>query len=134
MDRLGVERRPGLSRAVTADPAAEVVELELSLLRHAVRTDRRRLEALLHPDFVEVGASGRRWIRGELIEAMVTEPDQGAPEVRDIAGRVVDRDTVLVTYTTCRDGRPTHRSSMWVRRDSRWTVLHHQGTPALEPG
>ena len=118
---------------MTPDEGA-VVELELSLLRHAVRTDRRRLEALLHPEFVEVGSSGRRWIRAELIEAMVGEPDRGEPEVRDIAARAIDRDTVLVTYTTVRDGRSTHRSSTWVRDDGRWTVRHHQGTPSFEAG
>jgi hypothetical protein len=110
----------------------EVVDLELSLLRHDVRRDRLRLEALLHPDFVEVGSSGRRWDRAELIAAMVAEPEQGEPEVRDMAARAIDRDTVLVTYTTVRDGRSTHRSSTWVRRDARWTVLHHQGTRALD--
>jgi ribonuclease HI len=114
------------------DDAAVVVELELSLLRHDVRTDRARLEALLHPDFVEVGSSGRHWARAELLEAMIAEPDDGEPEVRDIAARAIDRDTVLVTFTTVRDGRSSHRSSLWVRRDGRWSVLHHQGTPAQE--
>jgi ribonuclease HI len=115
-----------------ATAPSEVVELELSLLRHDVRADRARLDALLHPDFVEVGSSGRRWTRAELIEAMVAEPDRGEPDVREIAARAIDRDTVLVTYTTVRDGRSTYRSSTWVRSDGRWTVLHHQGTPALE--
>ena len=114
--------------------AREVVELELSLLRHDVRTDRRRLDALLHPDFVEIGASGRRWTRAELVEVMLDETDHDEPVARDIEGRLIDQDTVLVTYTTVRDGRATHRTSTWVRVDGRWIVLHHQGTPALEPG
>ena len=41
----------------------QVLELELQLLDPAVRGNRVAVEQLLHPDFVEVGASGRIWDR-----------------------------------------------------------------------
>jgi len=44
-----------------AEDRAEVVRRELLLLDPVVRADVGRVRGLLHPDFVEFGASGRIW-------------------------------------------------------------------------
>jgi hypothetical protein len=44
-----------------------VIGEELALLRPEVRAAHDRLEALLDDDFVEIGASGRRWERDAII-------------------------------------------------------------------
>jgi len=38
-----------------------VIDLELRLLKHEVRAESGEVGRLLHPDFSELGASGRRW-------------------------------------------------------------------------
>ena len=50
---------------------------ELRLLEPAVRRDPRQVDALLHPDFFEFGASGHRWERREIID-LLAEEDRGA--------------------------------------------------------
>lgn len=119
---------------------AIAVQLELALLTPEVRGDRSRLEELLHPDFVEVGASGRRWTRSEMIDALVAtslDPSRGASAhdvtVSDMTSRALNDDTVLVTYTSRRGTAVAHRSSVWIHHRGRWVVVFHQGTPAEVP-
>jgi len=114
-----------------------LIGLERQLLDPAVRSDARRLGALLHPAFVEVGRSGVRYSRAEVLREFAG----GAPSYRvvgtDWAVSQVAPGVALVTYRTehvgegTGDARPTLRSSLWVRReDGAWTVRFHQGTPA----
>ena len=111
----------------------DVAELELRLLDPAVRGDRALLEALLHPDFVEVGASGRRWTRSQIIDALVAAPSVDDLQVAELQSRALGADVVLVTYTARRAGSTARRSSIWVRREPGWVVRYHQGTPVDEP-
>ena len=107
-----------------------VEQLERDLLTSAVRADRKRLEELLHPAFIEFGQAGRRWGRDELIAALVDSPDASDVEVLDLVVDPVASDVLLVTYITRRLDSTVRRSSLWVRRNERWTVRFHQGTPA----
>lgn len=53
---------------ITVRPAVDdVLGFEMELLRPEVRASRERLESLLDDDFVEIGASGRRWTREAII-------------------------------------------------------------------
>jgi len=68
-----------------------------------VRRHWTAIYALLHRDFVEVGASGRRWTRDEVVDDLApTGPDVEAGDVR--AFEVVE-GAVMLTYssTTLRD-------------------------------
>ena len=116
------------------DSTDRVAELERSLLTRAVRGDRARLEALLHPEFVEIGASGRRWSRAEMLDALLQEPTVTAVEAFDLVARQLAPEVVLVTFTTRRGTTLVHRSSIWVRRGGDWTVVFHQGTVADPAG
>ncbi|AYG04772.1 ribonuclease HI family protein [Gryllotalpicola protaetiae] len=132
------------SAAVTAEPqpalfdaAPEperdeelVVKLERLLLTPEVRGDASRLAELLHPDFEEIGASGRLWDRDTTIQALLSAPDSGA-EVSAVIG--VSRpasDALLVIFETSGPRGLARRSSLWVRTASGWRLRFHQGTPA----
>ena len=105
-----------------------IVGLELALLRPDVRGDRATFGDLLHPDFVEIGASGRRWTRDEIIEFAHTDIERNV-QVTDMNAREITRGVVLVTFTTTTGQRRSLRSSVWVGAGRSWTVIHHQGTP-----
>jgi hypothetical protein len=47
-----------------------VIDLELRLLKHEIRAEPGEVDRLLHPDFSEFGASGRRWGRTAMIAAL----------------------------------------------------------------
>ena len=138
---------------------AEVVKRELLLLDPAVRADLGKVRALLHPDFLEFGASGRIWdaeaIAGSLAADFATDqaaPDQGAfhqgtidqgtVDHRAVALRAVDlepmslsADIVLLTYRIDDPERPSLRCSVWVRADDGdWLLRFHQGTLVRSTG
>lgn len=80
--------------------------------------------------FVEIGQSGRRWMRDEMIAELVASPGASDVEAHDLVVAPVAGDVLLVTYVTRRVDSAVHRSSLWVRYGDRWTVRFHQGTPA----
>lgn len=119
-----------------ADPdVAEVIRRELMLLNPAVRASAERVLQLLHPEFTEVGASGRCWDAAGIAAALehsASEMDgcEEAVEARAIVGARLAEDVVLVTYEAHRPGRVSLRSSVWMRLDGQWRVRFHQGTAA----
>jgi len=129
---VGRAERDGVTSAGGHGDAAdgsleEVLRLERLLLDRAVRSEGGRLEALLHPDFLEHGASGRVWDRDAVVKALPADPGVSGVAFGFLPVRLSD-DVVLLTYRI--DGpRPTLRSSVWVRDESSgWRLRFHQGT------
>lgn len=117
---------------VDVETAVELERLELSLLDPAVRRDPQKVRALLTPDFLEFGASGRTWSLESVVDLLGTET-YTSPRVEDFACRALSAETVLVTYRAVREDSAgtraeTLRSSIWTRQSGRWQMCFHQGT------
>jgi hypothetical protein len=111
---------------------ADVVRRELLLLDPEVRADSNRVRDLLHPDFVEFGASCRVWDAEAVVEALAAD---SAPfrrvGVADLVPVSLSADAVLLTYRIDELERPSLRSSVWLRSaDGDWLLRFHQGTLA----
>jgi aminoglycoside 6'-N-acetyltransferase len=112
-----------------ADALESVVAFELGLLDPRVRGDRDALERFFHPDFFEVGVSGRRWSRDEIVRELVASPDPAPVEVTEMEARWVSADVMVVTYQTICAEWTILRTSTWVRVDDSWKIRFHQATP-----
>jgi hypothetical protein len=116
----------------TDGDADEVIRRERLLLDPAVRASAEQVLALLHPDFVEFGASGQRWDGPGVVAALVAETppaDEPAAQLSAIATDRLADDVILLTYTVRRRGGTSRRSSVWVRGPERgWLLRFHQGT------
>ena len=130
---MGLVSADGAVPGAPEDPeVADVVRRELLLLDPSVRASRERVLALLHPDFVELGASGRRW-DAETAAASMAAAAAGDPvEASGFVGSRLADDVVLLTFEARRYLRVSLRSSVWVRLDGEWRLRFHQGTPAGE--
>ncbi|MGQ0574349.1 MAG: nuclear transport factor 2 family protein [Pseudonocardia sp.] len=106
-----------------------VVAAELRLMDRVVRHDRERAGVLIDPGFVEFGSSGTVYDRESVLDALSSD-DTVAPTVEDMTATRPALDVVHLTYRTRRADRVTLRSSLWHRRDGRWRIVFHQGTPA----
>ncbi|OMH24556.1 DUF4440 domain-containing protein [Tersicoccus phoenicis] len=106
-----------------------VVQYEQELLDPRVRSDVARLAALLHPDFTEVGASGRVWDRDSMID-LVSNADSGLVQFEQLQLDRIDPSTILLLWRSTRDGESAVRSSWWVRDGQQWRLRFHQGTPS----
>lgn len=117
---------------VDEDSGEHVRALELRLLDPAVRRDRAAVDRLLHPEFVEFGASGRVWDKASVLESLSADTGP-SPTVSGLRSERLSGDAVLVTYRAQRPGATASlRASVWLRDAEGWRVRFHQGTPTPE--
>ncbi|MDQ0029493.1 ribonuclease HI family protein [Arthrobacter bambusae] len=105
-----------------------VILLEKELLRPDVRGDLGRTGILLHPDFTEIGSSGRVWSRDELMMALEGNPGESA-EIEVISAERLSTNTMLLSYRSLGRTGSALRSSIWLLDDGRWRLRFHQSTP-----
>lgn len=108
-------------------PLEEVTARELLLLQDEIREDAPSAAALIHPDYTEIGASGRIYDRDEILAHLAPIPGL---DVHDMVAEEIAPAVVLVRYSTTIEGSTAHRSSIWVHENDRWLLRHHQGTCA----
>ncbi|WP_307496017.1 ribonuclease HI family protein [Arthrobacter woluwensis] len=135
------------------DAVAIVTALEKRLLEPSVRADLGEVARILHPDFEEIGSSGRTWSRDEMLLALADE-DHEPIDITPLSASRLTENTILLQYRTRSAGRTVLRSSLWVLTDpassrgagsrsaagenvrsqdtatqSTWRLRFHQGTP-----
>jgi ribonuclease HI len=123
-----------MSTKVSSEDLAEVVRAELRLLDPEARADSALVGRLLHPDFVEIGASGQVYRRETVMELLANDPRvQGA--AHDFVPSPLADGVVLLTYRVA-GARNSLRSSIWIRSEpgEQWQLRFHQGTLRPETG
>ena len=117
---------------------SELQALEVELHHPGVRCSRERLEQLLHPDFYEVGRSGRTYDRSTVIAHLAAQESQPLMESEEFALSELAPGVALLTYRSAfaeaERGLSYHalRASVWVSAAGAWQMRYHQGTPAAE--
>jgi hypothetical protein len=113
--------------------------LEVALHHPGVRSNPEHLDALLHPDFVEVGRSGSQYDRRTVIDHLRHGTAQSNVVSDGFTLSALAQGVALLTYRSAHrnvDGglvNRTHRASVWVETPSGWQLRYHQGTPAALP-
>ncbi|GAA3005924.1 nuclear transport factor 2 family protein [Streptomyces fulvorobeus] len=113
---------------------AAAIDGELRLLDPVVRASAALLVSLLHPEFREIGTSGRLWNRDSIIAAL-TAPDAPSPgplTASRMRGVQLCTDFVHLTFDTESKGLHSHRSSLWRRTGTGWLLYFHQATPYVD--
>ena len=112
--------------------------LEVELHHPGVRCSRARLEQLLHPDFHEVGRSGRAYDRTTIVEYLASLESHPVVVSESFALVELAPQVVLLTYRSAHEEKGkglvdhTLRSSVWVLSPVGWQLRYHQGTPAAQ--
>lgn len=119
---------------MTATPG-DLIALERSLWQRDSRFDPILMQARFAPDFFEVGRSGRRYSRDEMILPADQAEDIPAT-LHDLAVQPLSLDLFQVIYLSeLRYDSGTEwawRSSIWDRSTGAWQLRFHQGTPTQE--
>ncbi|MCC2031030.1 nuclear transport factor 2 family protein [Microbacterium allomyrinae] len=102
---------------------------ELELLDPDVRRNADRVRTVLHPDFAEIGRSGRRWTQVDTIAALEQEEGRVAPETDEWMFNQVPPGLVLVTFRISTPAASSRHASLWDVSGSAPVILCHQGTP-----
>lgn len=103
-----------------------LIELERQMWQDATRGDRDWMAEHLTDSFTEVGWSGARYTRRDILDQDIG-PIQA--RVDGFMVRPLGRDAALVTYRSDQDRGAGQRCSVWVRVLGRWRLDFHQGTP-----
>ncbi len=120
------------------DLAAQLEALESELHHPGIRVSRERLEQLLHPEFTEVGRSGRQYTRETVIAHLAAQTTQPDVVAKNYYAKVVSPGVALLTYESAQRGPDgtlvlaALRSSVWLQSECGWQLVYHQGTPAPE--
>src|SRR5262245_13154120 len=94
--------------------------------------DLKVFEELLAEQAITVGPDGRRHNKSEMLDILRSIPPQNVT-ASDFVIVGAGRDATIVNYvvkTTLRDGsdREHTSTSVWVRQNSSWRMVFHQGT------
>ncbi|MBB4844561.1 hypothetical protein HNP55_003105 [Paucibacter oligotrophus] len=122
-------------------PQLQALECELHLDKTAA--DLPRLQALLHPDFREIGYSGRSYQREEMLALLIAAGAAPAPSLHQVQARnfqaqLLVPGLVLLNYESAhcdaqgRLHRHSRRSSLWRLGTQGWQMQFHQGTPCAD--
>jgi ribonuclease HI len=128
LDDEALEVAEATQRAGSIPPEALVEELERELLGPLVRGDIGRTAVLLHPDFMEIGSSGRVWTRDAMMMALEEDPGERT-DIEILGADRIGTSAFLLTYRNFARSGTTLRSSLWVLDGGRWRLRFHQGTP-----
>lgn len=113
----------------------ELEKLEEGMWRFETRFDEHWLTIRLHPDFVEVGRSGRVYHYRDMFPVTATKINCDLP-LSNLNTTILSAESVLLTYDSIQrfagEIVAAHRSSIWVTDGTTWQMRYHQGTP-FEP-
>ena len=111
-------------------------KLEEALLLNEVRTNRKKLNNLIHDNFIEIGYSGKTHSKSNILTDLPNEQDLKVELwSQEYNYKNLSIDTVLLIYKQCsidengKLSRYAKRSSIWFNNNGNWQMIFHQGTP-----
>jgi len=115
---------------------SQLQTLEVELHHPGVHQGRERLAQLLHPEFHEVGRSGRAYTRETVISYLASQDSKPKVRSEKFAVSELGPEVALLTYQSAHEvpngvlTNHTFRSSIWVKVAAGWQLRYHQGTAA----
>ena len=111
-----------------------IYELELSLLKPEVRSNRVALDRLLADDFIEFGSSGNKYTKRDILERLPNTQEKIEYEVSDFTVDSPSDNIAIATFKTektteGKDKVVTERSSHWRNTNKGWQMFLHQAKP-----
>jgi len=114
-----------------------LTRLEAELHHPGIPASPERLEALLHPAFFEVGKSGLRYSRQQVVAYLSQLAEAPVVRVSNHEVYPLGADAALLTYACTHLGGSAPievlRSSVWRHTAVGWQLFYHQGTIASLP-
>lgn len=109
-----------------------LIELETAMWQEQTRYNEQWFREHLHPDFVEIGRSGKVYRYRDMFP-IVSHPINCTLPLPNLQVFFPSSGMALISYDShILDKGQTlsaHRTSMWVTDGNTWLLRHHQGTP-----
>jgi hypothetical protein len=118
------------------DVLAELRQREPIFHRSEFGTTRAEVESMMAADFWEIGASGCRYSRKHVLDALEQRRADFADdtwETSEFRCQELAPDIYLLTYTLRQGERTSRRATLWQRSAEGWKIVFHQGTIVASP-
>lgn len=112
--------------------------LEIELHQPAIRVDKIRVTELLHPDFIEIGYSGKTWDFETTLAGIAQTPASYVIWSQSYQTLEYAEGVIQLMYLSANVDehgdlfRHAKRTSIWVNVGGKWQMKFHQATP-VEP-
>ncbi|MSQ32417.1 MAG: DUF4440 domain-containing protein [Dehalococcoidia bacterium] len=105
--------------------------LEQQLLLAVVNKSIDKLNLMLAEDFLEVGRSGRKYNKRQVIESLTRVGGSPVPSITQFKMMELSDGLFLSNYVSTNKvgGLISRRTSIWRRSGAKWHLVFHQGTP-----
>ena len=107
----------------------KLYQLEQAFLNPSSQPNQDWLNRTIHDDFTEIGKSGKIYSKQEVISAFTAQKNGKITEILGFDCRQIDLQTWLVHYQTRHSGLLVYRTSIWLEKEARPQIYHHQATP-----
>ena len=107
-----------------------LLQCEASFQRPPAGCTRDDFERMIAESFWEIGASGRRYDRQDVlqtVDARMSAPPAGAWDTSDVRCAQLCATTFLLSYALRQPQRLSRRSTIWRHTDGQRQMLFHQG-------
>jgi hypothetical protein len=124
------------SASATEDRLARVLEQLIArepiFHRPEFGTSRADFERMTETTFWEVGASGKRYSREEVLDELERRYSKPAEEEsfqsKDFRCQELSENLYLLTYVLLQGSRESRRATIWRSTAEGWKIVYHQGT------
>lgn len=107
----------------------ELEKLEKEFHYPSAGKSRTDFESLMDDSFWEVGASGRAYDKGFVLDCLEVRCKESAKaDMSDFNCLEIAPDCYLLSYVQSESSRITRRSAIWRKVNKQWKNLYHQGT------
>ena len=114
----------------------QILRMEEALTSPEVRASELALSNILHPEFKEIGKSGRTFDFNDIIQDVMKDQSGSTYIIANFHVSEIADGVALATYqipARTIEGREypsSMRSSLWTKVDGIWLLRFHQGTIA----
>jgi hypothetical protein len=120
-----------------ADVLEQLIAREPIFHRPEFGTSREDFESMTEPTFSEVGASGQRYSRQEVLDELDRRRDAPRKEeslqAHGFDCHELADNLYLLTYTLLQGLRQSRRATIWRFTSEGWKIVYHQGTLLSQP-
>ena len=124
--------RPMKDSKLSIEQATKLIAMREPIFHHPeFGTSRADFESMIAQDFWEIGASGRKYSKSEILDILETRYSVPVIESYSITGFACQElapNLYLTTYELDQEGRHSRRSTIWSLDGNDWKIVYHQGT------
>ena len=106
----------------------KILELEKSLFKYEYMTDIAYLNEIIDDQYIEVGKSGRKFLKNEVIKDLSILKQDRKISIYNFTCYKIDEKIYLIHYITKSNEENIYRTSIWKKENGKIKIIFHQAS------